>query len=199
VVIKSEATIRRDQPIFNGSKSLQIFGLNTLQQLIFYTIVHPEEFFKKFSTISIYNLAHFIGCRPSEVIDAINPDFLDRISEYTLGDLKIKKAAVDAALIESATSPKGSRDRMTYYRLIGVLDGQAVGLDGNKKPASREEKLSLISKYVNLLRDTQLKKESANVRPSRAVSESRGDDSGTSSGVSDTPKEDVGGAATAGA
>lgn len=189
MVVKSQDTTYRITLKSLGDRNLQIFGFSALQQIIFYILVNPAEFLKTFSSISIYNLAEYIGCKPIDVVDATNIDFLNRLSEYTFGDLRLKKMAVDKALVDSAVSPKGSRDRMTYYRLIGVLDGMDSGNGATKPTTSREEKLSLISKYVNLLRDTQLKKESVNARPSRAVPGPGVNDPGANSGVQDTAKK----------
>lgn len=74
-----------------------------------------------------YELANLLGCS-QELITSLKqrPEVQAQVMRISVAGLIEHKAAVDAALVKSASSPdyKANQDRKTFYTLIGALKEQ---------------------------------------------------------------------------
>lgn len=96
-----------------------------------------------------YELANMLGCGQDIITNLKQrPEVQAQIMRITVAGLIEHKAAVDAALIESASSAdyKANQDRKTFYTLIGALKEQhelAVRTDDSMSDMSTEELMAL--------------------------------------------------------
>jgi hypothetical protein len=96
-----------------------------------------------------YELANMLGCGQDIITNLKQrPEVQAQIMRITVAGLIEHKAAVDAALIESASSSdyKANQDRKTFYTLIGALKEQhelAVRTDDSMSDMSTDELMAL--------------------------------------------------------
>jgi hypothetical protein len=164
----NEITVSKDY----SSLTAKVYGLDAMQTLVLRVYCDPGQMLSNpqyRNVLSVENVAQYLGIKPDRVLKCLSGDkFLDALYDHTVMGLKLKKAAVDEALIKNACNPGpyGNQDRKLYYALIGALDKK-----GEKKEpesaVSRQQKIDTIAKVLGMVNRVNYPKELLDARPKR--------------------------------
>ena len=141
---------------------LQVHGLSELQIRVLYVMVHPEACADKHGDLSNESIAKFLKLPEADIASCFNQKLLEALWKETSLKLRMQKAAVDDALIESARviGKSGDGARKQYYTLIGATKESVLDLTNQK--ISRERKIEIIQQNLSKLARHKITLESAN-------------------------------------